>query len=106
MSLFSLFQNKPTDLSPAEFKERLNFDEKSQLIDVRTSSEFSSGSIENARNIDFFSSSFADEMLRLPKEKHYYIYCKSGVRSGKAVKLLQENGYTAFNLKGGILAWS
>ena len=34
------------------------------------------------------------------------VHCKSGVRSGKAVKLLHEAGYgQARNLKGGILAW-
>ncbi|MGE5836428.1 MAG: molybdopterin-synthase adenylyltransferase MoeB [Acidobacteriota bacterium] len=34
------------------------------------------------------------------------VHCKSGVRSAKAVKLLQEHGINhAKNLKGGILAW-
>jgi adenylyltransferase/sulfurtransferase len=33
------------------------------------------------------------------------VHCKSGVRSAKAVRLLQEHGIVARNLKGGILAW-
>jgi adenylyltransferase/sulfurtransferase len=33
------------------------------------------------------------------------VHCKSGVRSAKAVRLLQERGIAARNLKGGILAW-
>jgi adenylyltransferase/sulfurtransferase len=34
-------------------------------------------------------------------------HCKSGVRSAKAVKLLQTAGFRKIkNLKGGILAWS
>ncbi|MEM9052771.1 MAG: rhodanese-like domain-containing protein, partial [Bacteroidota bacterium] len=68
-------------------------------------SEFASGSIEGAKNVDFFSASFKEEVLKLPKEKNCYVYCKSGMRSGKAVKFLNENGYTAYNLKGGIMAW-
>ena len=33
------------------------------------------------------------------------VHCKSGVRSARAVRLLQERGIAARNLKGGILAW-
>jgi adenylyltransferase/sulfurtransferase len=33
------------------------------------------------------------------------VHCKSGARSAKAVRLLQERGIAARNLKGGILAW-
>jgi sulfur-carrier protein adenylyltransferase/sulfurtransferase len=33
------------------------------------------------------------------------IHCKSGVRSARAVRLLQEHGLAAKNVKGGILAW-
>jgi adenylyltransferase/sulfurtransferase len=33
------------------------------------------------------------------------VHCKSGARSAKAVRLLQEQGIPARNLKGGILAW-
>src|SRR5688572_20905954 len=33
------------------------------------------------------------------------VHCKSGVRSAKAVRLLQERGIASRNLKGGILAW-
>ena len=35
------------------------------------------------------------------------VHCRSGVRSAKAVELLQQHGFTnVVNLKGGILAWS
>jgi rhodanese-related sulfurtransferase len=34
-------------------------------------------------------------------------HCKSGVRSGKAVDFLKQQGYKRVrNMKGGILAWS
>ncbi|MCH2216198.1 MAG: rhodanese-like domain-containing protein [Flavobacteriales bacterium] len=105
MSLFSLFQNKSSDLSPNEFREKMNSDLNYTLLDVRTSDEFTEGSIEGAKNLDFFSARFKEEVLKLSKDKNCYVYCKSGMRSGKAVKFLNENGYTAFNLKGGISAW-
>lgn len=35
------------------------------------------------------------------------VHCRSGVRSARAVRMLQEAGYTrAVNLRGGVLAWS
>ncbi len=33
------------------------------------------------------------------------VYCTIGYRSGKIVRSLQQAGITAYNLKGGILAW-
>jgi adenylyltransferase/sulfurtransferase len=35
------------------------------------------------------------------------VHCKSGMRSAKAQKAMQEAGFTnVLNMKGGILAWS
>ena len=40
-------------------------------------------------------------------EHEIIVHCKSGVRSGKAVDLLKQQGFKyARNMKGGILAWS
>ena len=43
----------------------------------------------------------------LDPNQQYYLHCKSGVRSLKAVKFLQEQGFKyAKSVKGGISAWS
>ena len=45
-------------------------------------------------------------LVELEGGREIVVHCKSGVRSAKAVKLLQEAGFVdAANLKGGILAW-
>ncbi|AMD85607.1 Rhodanese-related sulfurtransferase [Capnocytophaga haemolytica] len=77
------------------------------LIDVRTPEEFAQGHIEGAVNINFFDpdfvSLFRDEV---PKEMAFYIYCKSGGRSSKAVALLEGLGYEgAIHLDGGFDRW-
>ena len=41
-----------------------------------------------------------------PRDREIVVHCKTGVRSAKAIRLLQQQGYTRLrNLEGGILAW-
>jgi rhodanese-related sulfurtransferase len=77
-----------------------------QLIDVRTSEEFSEGHIENAVNIDVTADDFDAKVASLDKEKPVMVYCKSGGRSAKASARLKELGFkTITDLEGGITNW-
>lgn len=90
------------DIDADRFRE-IMADKDSVIIDVRTKSEFDSGHIKNAINIDFYNSSFQDELLKLDKNKRYLVYCRGGGRSGESVKFLQKNGYkNVYNLIGGV----
>ncbi len=76
------------------------------IIDVRTPEEFADGHIENASNIDFYSDTFRDELDNLDKNKTYFIYCRSGGRSGNALNIMAELDFTeVYNMSGGIIAW-
>jgi len=76
------------------------------IIDVRTPEEFAEEHIENAINIDYRSEAFRDELNNLDKGKTYLIYCRSGVRSGKALNIMEElNFREVYNVSGGIIAW-
>ncbi len=93
-------------VSVAEFKEGLSNNEV-QLIDVRTPKEYNDGHIENARLIDFLSEDFKIKIQELDKEKPIYLYCRSGGRSGKASKVMEELGFKEIvDLEGGYMAWS
>ena len=77
-----------------------------QLIDVRTSEEFSEGHIENAVNIDVTADDFDAKVASLDKEKPVMVYCKLGGRSAKASARLKELGFkTITDLEGGITNW-
>jgi rhodanese-related sulfurtransferase len=81
-------------------------DENFVILDVRTPAEFAQGYIENAINIDFYSKTFRDNLNKLDKEKTYLLYCRSGNRSGRTLKLMEELQFkTAYNMTGGILQW-
>lgn len=100
-----LFKKKESDLTGTQFKAQLNSDKSGFLLDVRTSSEFLSGSIPKATNIDFLSSEFKRKIAKLDKSKTYYVFCRSGNRSGSAVSFMQKEGFKAYNLVGGIGAF-
>lgn len=76
------------------------------LIDVRTPEEYLSGTVEGAENINFFDKDFKAKFDKFDKEKPIYIFCKSGNRSGKAVKILSKMGFEEiYDIEGGYLAW-
>ncbi len=76
------------------------------ILDVRTPEEFAEGYVEDAILIDFYSESFRSEVNALDKNKTYLIYCRSGNRSGKALKIMEELGFTeVYNISGGMLEW-
>ncbi|MCV6630176.1 MAG: rhodanese-like domain-containing protein [Flavobacteriaceae bacterium] len=92
-------------LSPEDFKQRIAKG-KVQLIDVRTPGEFRMGHIKKAKNINYFSTSFAEDCTKLDNTKPIYLYCKSGGRSRQASRKLAKLGFEEiFDLQGGYMNW-
>lgn len=90
-------------ISPDDFNK---IDEETLLIDVRTPEEFASGHIKNAINIDFKNQKFKNRLEEIDTDQEVYIYCRSGGRSGRAAKMMQEMGFKKiYDLEGGILNW-
>ena len=76
------------------------------ILDVRTPREFYSGHLPNAINIDFYSPTFKYKLSKLDKNKAYLIYCRTGHRSGIALKTMKELGFMeVYNMLGGITRW-
>ena len=76
------------------------------LIDVRTQDEFDLGHIDSAINLDFYSETFQNEILSLPKNETIVLYCRTNNRSSKTANILKENGFKEISvLEGGITEW-
>lgn len=112
--LFCLLQNRciftkkdKMNLSQEDWVSQYEADDNAVILDVRTESEFDEGYIQNAILIDInLGQSFIDEIEKLDKSKNYYVYCRSGARSGRACQVMNELGFeNAYNLVGGILDW-
>lgn len=95
-----------SDLSVSEFASK-STEQGVVTLDVRTPGEFAQGYIEGARLIDFQSGNFQNEIEALDKNATYAVYCRSGNRSGQAVKIMLDAGFTnVFNLDGGVIDWA
>ncbi len=74
------------------------------ILDVRTPGEFAVGHIQGAFDIDFENQNFASEIQTLDKTKPYFVYCRSGNRSGQAVAIMKRQGFRNITeLRGGIV---
>jgi rhodanese-related sulfurtransferase len=77
-----------------------------QVLDVRTAGEYQSGHLKDAFLADWNNETeFRERIKSLDKNKPVYTYCLSGARSGAAAQWMNKNGFTAYNLNGGIVAW-
>jgi rhodanese-related sulfurtransferase len=75
------------------------------VIDVRTKAEYDVGHIDNALNMDFYSSDFSAQLNTLDKSGTYLIYCRTGHRSGQALDIMKGLGFTnVSDLRGGYSA--
>ncbi len=95
------------DLTQEEWASQLAKDDNAVILDVRTDDEIAEGIIPNAIHIDIYKGQeFINEIEKLDKSKNYYVYCRSGNRSGQACAIMEQLGFeNAFNLEGGMLEW-
>lgn len=89
-------------LTEEQFREGYR---KAQLIDVREPNEFEGGHILGARNIPL--SQLKNRLREIRPDKPVYLYCQSGMRSGRAATMLYRKGYKELShLQGGFKKWS
>jgi rhodanese-related sulfurtransferase len=94
------------NLAPVEFKAAFESADNAVIIDVRTPSEIAAGKIDGALELDFFAPDFGQKVLAFDKDKSYFIYCRSGNRSGQACAMMSQNGFKHLcNLAGGMMSW-
>jgi rhodanese-related sulfurtransferase len=101
--LSSLFGPAVPTLKPAEVHEKLKNGKRPFLLDVREKHEVREGYISGAKLIPL--GQLGSRIKDLPKDREIVCVCRSGNRSRSAAKKLIAAGYSASNMKGGMLAW-
>lgn len=96
-----LFKKSAKAVDPHEAKELV--DQGTVMIDVRELSEWNHGHAPGALHLPM--SMIQDHLHKVPRDADVVICCRSGSRSSAVVSFLQNNGYSAINMKGGMAAW-
>jgi len=97
------FGKKNINISVEEAVEKKG---NAMFLDVRTPQEYDSGHISESTNINFYDSSFLENVSHLDKTKEYIVYCQGGGRASKATRLMKDEGFeNVHNLEGGITTW-
>lgn len=89
------------DISPDEFKEKLK-NERGIIIDVRTHGEYREGHLKDTdQQHDYLNGDFQKQLGSFDPDKTYYLYCRSGNRSGKAARIMKMQGFdNVYNIGG------
>lgn len=95
------------DLTQEVWAAQLASETDAVVLDVRTDEEVAEGYIPNARQLNIMApQEFMQGLDGLDTSKPYYVYCRSGNRSGQACSIMQSRGFSrVYNLLGGILEW-
>jgi rhodanese-related sulfurtransferase len=92
------------EITPTEFLARRRGGESLTLLDVREDWELGVASVPDVVHIPM--GEVADRLGELDRGREVVVLCRSGRRSLQVASFLQQNGFQAVNLAGGILAWS
>jgi rhodanese-related sulfurtransferase len=99
--VFTILRMRP-DISGGEARHMVAGG--ARLLDVRTTTEFSNGSLPNARNIPV--GELGGRIGELgSKEKPVVVFCQTGARAATAKRLLQTAGFAAVRNLGSLSRW-
>lgn len=95
-----------SNVSVTELNNAVNQGSDIIVLDVRTPGEVAQGYVSSAQFMDINNANFRSQATNLDTSKTVYVYCRSGVRSQKASKVLIDMGFTDVrNVEGGFNAW-
>lgn len=93
------------NLSAAEAVLMLNRG-KPLILDVRDTTEFTSGHIQGAKNIPLAELANRLKEIEKFKDKPVLVHCQRGMRAKSAIKILRAQQFNQLNnLQGGLDAW-
>lgn len=88
-------------ISPDTFKEKIQ-ETRGVIIDVRTLEEYQQGHLALADyNYNLLNGDFEAHLDSLPKNETYYLYCRTGNRSGRAAEIMKKKGFERVYNVGG-----
>lgn len=100
-------------MRPDELDDRLENGNPPFLLDIRPTQAFRTDAIEGSTNVPVYDelargdeSSFRSRLDELPADREIAVVCKMGVVAKRATRILNEEGYDAVTLAGGMSGWN
>jgi rhodanese-related sulfurtransferase len=104
MSFLSrLFGPSIPKITPTELNEKMKFGKHPLIVDVRQPDEFRQSHIKGAKLIPL--TEIYKHLGELPKGREIVCVCATGSRSRSAAKILAREGFSVFDMQGGLTAW-
>ena len=99
-------KNGVLHVTPAEAAQLIEEHAEIKVLAVRTGWEHNRGHVEGSENLNYYSFSFKKSLKKSDKKTIWLIHCKSGVRSGRTIPIMQEAGFQSIiHMDGGFDAW-
>ncbi|MFB6121902.1 MAG: rhodanese-like domain-containing protein [Haloferacaceae archaeon] len=99
-------------IRPDELDARLDDDDAPFLLDVRPEAAFRADHIDGSHNVPVYDElrggdedAFRRHLDEIPRERDVVTVCKMGVVAKRATRLLDDEGYDATTLAGGMSGW-
>jgi rhodanese-related sulfurtransferase len=89
-------------VEPAQVRELI--DGGAQVVDVRTAKEHGVSHIEGAAHVPL--ERLDADAEQLDRDRAVVVYCRTGNRSEMAAEALQNSGWDAHSIDGGLVGWT
>jgi rhodanese-related sulfurtransferase len=77
------------------------------VLDIRTPAEFKAGHLPRARMVDYYSPGFSKTIRQLDTTKTYLVYCRSGNRSSRSMRIFKGLKFqTVYHMNRGLIGWN
>ncbi|TKX85341.1 rhodanese-like domain-containing protein [Halorubrum sp. SS5] len=100
-------------IRPDELAERLGTDDEPFLLDIRPESDYGRRAIDGSLNVPVYGdlrrgddAALRDRLDEIPDDREVVTVCKMGIVAKRATRVLDEAGYEASTLAGGMSGWN
>lgn len=102
-----------TRMLPSELEERLSGDGRPFVLDIRPASNYEDDAIDGSHNLPVYDelhggdeTALRERLDEVPSDRDVIVVCKMGIVAKRATSVLDEAGYDAATLAGGMSGWN
>jgi len=102
-----------TRMLPSELDDRFSAGDRPFVLDIRPASDYSGDAIDGSHNLPVYDelrggdeATLRNRLDEIPSDRDVVVVCKMGIVAKRATSVLDEEGYDAATLAGGMSGWN